>query len=40
MAQNLLELGDWLKLRKQIPSLKGKKYPPREDIKKLKAQGW
>jgi hypothetical protein len=40
MAQNLLELGDWLELRKQIPSLKGKKYPPNKDIKRFKEQGW
>lgn len=40
LSQTLLELEDWLKLRKQIPSLKGEKYSPREDIKKFKEQGW
>jgi hypothetical protein len=40
MAHNLLELEDWLGLRKQIPSLKSKKYTPNKDIKRFKEQGW
>jgi hypothetical protein len=40
LARTLLELSDWLKLRKQIPSLKAEQYSPRENIKKFKEQGW
>ena len=40
LSQTLLELDDWLKLRKQVPSMKTEKYPPSAMIKKLREQGW
>jgi hypothetical protein len=40
LAQTLLELGDWLELRKQIPSFRTKNNKPNKDIKKFKEQGW
>ena len=40
LSQTLLELDDWLKLRKKMPSMKAEKYPPSAMVKKLKEQGW
>lgn len=40
LSKTLLELDDWLKLRKQMPAMKAEKYPASARIKKLKEQNW
>ena len=40
LAQTLLELSDWLKLRKEIPALKAQQYLPDKHVQKLREEGW
>jgi hypothetical protein len=40
LAKTLLELADWLKLRKEIPALKAQQHHPSVRIQKFNEEGW